>query len=135
MSFFREIERVIKSRVPGQIEHLMFYYGIPLRVYEQVKDKESVVYGTSAGKISSTFTEITGILVSDDFFESDSASSGDFKQGFLYTQYKVRSLVGSYIRVVNQDDDNTRLYKVTKLKTIGTTTEVLHRYEVLSVAD
>lgn len=133
MSFFQEVERVIKSRLPGAIETLMFYHGIPLKVFEQVKDKESAVYGTSNGKISDTFTEIKGILVSDDFFESDSASSGDFKQGFLYTQYKVRSLVGCYIQVGNQDDDNLRMYKVNKLKTIGTTIEILHRYEVLSV--
>lgn len=134
-TFYQEMERVIKARIPGALETLMHYNGIPIKVFEQAKNKESSVYGTSSGSIENTFTEIVGIVVSDDFFESDSASSGDFKQGFLYTINKERKFVGAYIEIGNQDDDNRRRYKITKLKTIGTTTEIIHRYEILSVAD
>jgi hypothetical protein len=133
-SFFQEMERVIKARTPGQLETLMHYYAIPLKLYRQKKNKESQVYGTSAGSIEHVYVEIMGIVASDDFFESDSGYAGDFKQGFLYTKEKIEDFVGAYIEIDGQDM-KIRRFKINNLKSIGTTTEILFRYEILSVAD
>lgn len=134
-NFMQEMERIIKDRVPGQLETLMFYYAIPLRVFEQRQSaKETKVYGTSAGNISSQMTmETQGILVSTDFYESDSSYAGDFEQGFLYT-LEPNIPVGSYIEI-DRMDNKIKRFKIDSLKTIGVTTTVLHRYEILAVAD
>jgi hypothetical protein len=133
-SFMQEIETVLKARVPGQMETLLFYYGIPLKIFEQKQNLETSVYGTSSGNIQNTFLkEIHGILVSTDFFESDNSYAGDFEQGFLYTMYPDVP-VGSYVQV-DRMDDKIKRFKINNLKTIGITTGILHRYEILAVGN
>lgn len=133
-TFMQEIEVAIQGRVPGQMETLLFYYGLPMKVYEQKQNVETSVYGTSSGNIENVFLkDINGILVSTDFFESDSGYAGDFEEGLLYTMYPDVP-VGSYVEL-DRMDGKIKRYKIKNLKEIGLSTGILHRYEISAVGD
>jgi hypothetical protein len=132
-TFFEQMENIVKKESRVALELALHYYGIQLKVFQQEQGVTTQAYGSAAGGEENYSSTIEGILVGDDFFEEDSAFSGGFNEGFLYT-ISEEKLVGAIVQVDSQDG-KARRYRVRSKKSIGTTTEVFTRYELTSVGD
>lgn len=131
--FLSNIEQNI-ARTYGDIaiKRLEELYGRELRLYRQNKaDVYSRVYGKHSGAISDDFVTIIGIVTGDDFFPSDSAYSGSFEEGWLYTSTPDKVLIGDTLEFLALDG-KARRYEVTSKENIGQTKEVFTKYRLSS---
>ena len=115
------------------IKQLEYYYALDLELYRHVHDVHDDVYGTHSGGKSELIMEFEGILVSDDFFSSDGAYSGNLEEGFLYTSSN-EPKVGDIIKVISQDN-KIRRFKINGYESLGTQTEVISRYKLSNIGD
>lgn len=130
------MERIIKENGERGLEQLEFYYGVRLEVHRNVTargDVYSQVHGRNSGKEGMKVTDITGILVGDDFFPADDLYTGGFDLGFLFTRSdKVK--VGDTLKV-GVSDGKIRRYKVESKEDIGLTTGVFVKWKLSNLGD
>ena len=131
--FFYEGERILKGLMDVGITHMEYYYGLDLELHRTHKDIHTDVYGNHAGGKTSLEKNFTGILVSDDFFASDNAYSGNFNEGFLYTSDK-DVMVGDVV-AVKSADNKIRRFKIILRESLGTQTEVINRFKLSNLGD
>ena len=135
MSFYSNVEKIIKEQGEDGLRHLEFYNGIDLIHYRQRKgDAYSKVHGTNSGQPVEEIGRFLGILQGDDFFEANSTQKPGFLAGFLYVSKPRDILTGDVIKVVSEDGNGSR-YKITKIEKIGLTTDVLKRYKLSAMGD
>ena len=137
MGFYNRIEKNVKLVSSIGVRQLIKYYGIDLEIHKLKKTVYSDVYGSnSGGPITETVINIVGLLVGDDFFEEDKNASGNFEFGYLYVDTDDESKVkpGDIVKVVRDDKTSFR-YKVGKIESLGFTTKVFHRFELVSLGD
>lgn len=134
MSFFNEMETIIKKHGEDGLQHLLHYYGMELELHRQVKNSTySRVHGRDAGQPTKLLKSFKGVLESDDFFESNSTLTPAFLAGFLYTDSE-DILIGDVIKIVS-DHDRHKRYKVITNETIGLTTEVFKKYKLSALSN
>ena len=131
--FFYEGEKILKDLSDVGIKQLEYYYGLDLELHRTNKDIHTDVYGNHAGGKTYKLKDFTGILVSDDFFASDNAYSGNFQEGFLYTS-DPEVLVGDVVSVKSADG-KIRRFKIILRESIGTQTEVIDRFKLSNLGD
>lgn len=132
MTWFREMERILKSQHEGYLDHVLYYYGIDIKRFTPDKNVHSDVYGTFAGNNGSLTSTFRGVLVGDDFFPADDAYAGNFIEGTCYTKEK---LLPSDILEVDSADNKVRRYRVESVESIGTQDSVFTRCRVTNLAD
>ena len=133
MSFYTNVEQILKDNLNSKLEYLETYYGISVEVYRTERDVHTNVYGKHAGESIEKVTDITCIIVADDFFTTGMVGSGNFEDGFLYTSYK-ENLVGMTIKILSKDGKK-RSYKVESTEAIGLTTDIFERYKIVNLPD
>jgi hypothetical protein len=132
MSFYKEMEKIIKNNGADGLCHLLEYYGMELDLQRQTKDSVySRVHGRDAGQPEKFVKKFVGVLQGDDFFESGNSLSPSFQAGFLYAD-ECDILVGDVILIVS-DDTRRRRYKITAQETIGLTTTVFKKWKLSSL--
>ena len=133
MTFFRDIERIIKNLSDGQLPVLEHYYGINLKLYRTDKDKYADVYGKHAGNKADFLKNFIGILVNDDFFADDKGQAGNFTAGFLYTS-DLDIRVSDVIEI-DSDDDKIRKFVINSKESLGTQNTVVVRYKISNLGN
>lgn len=133
MSFYQNVEDILQDNMIEKIKYLEKYYGIDIEVYKTERDVYTKVYGKNSGTSLEFVDNITGVIVSDDFFTTGLVSSGSFEEGFLYTSYEP-NLVGMTLKIARKDG-KIRNYKVETKESIGMTTEVFSRYKISSLVE
>lgn len=135
MTFYAGIENNLKNLTEESLKVLEYYYGIDLFVYKQTENEYSEVYGISSGaQVDDAYAteKIIGILIGDDFFETDKTQAGTFQEGWLYTRSD-KVDVGDVISVKRFDDNQpskSRKYKVTYFQALGTTVAIIGRWKL-----
>lgn len=132
MRFFKNMEKIIKELSQDHLRVLEHYNGMDLELHRQSKNNHTTAYGRYGDSRYDHIADFVGVLISDDFFASDNASSGNFDEGFLYTSSELPD-VGDMI-VIKSDDNKTRKFKITMRESIGTQTDVLTRYKLSNMA-
>lgn len=134
MSFYQQMEQIIKENGTRGIEHLEFYYGLDLEIHRPTKsDVYNRVHGGNAGGPTNLVKTFTGILHGDDFFPSNDTHSGGFVSGFLYTS-ESDILVGDTIKIVPVDN-KIRRFKIVSKENIGLTTEVFTKWKLSAIGN
>ena len=134
MKRYEAFERIIKNREIISLKHSIDEWGVDVRVFAPRVSKESRVYGNDSGEVDeSKYHDITAILTSDDFFTSGGSVSGNFNEGWLYTNDDNIN-VGQIVQVLSVDR-KTRRYKITEQESIGTTVEIFTRWKIASLGD
>jgi hypothetical protein len=131
--FFKEGERILKKISANGVQVLEYYYGLDLELYRVRENVHNDVYGVHAGGKSDYIETFIGVLVSDDFFASDNAYSGNFEEGFLYTTSQ-SPLVDDIISVISTDNKSRR-FKIIAKESIGTQTDVITRFKLSNLGD
>jgi hypothetical protein len=135
MSFYSNIEEVLKQYGDMGLEHLMFYAGIELELYRQLKsDVYSRVHGKNSGGGVEKVKDFSGILVGDDFFQSSDSFSGNFVNGYLYITKEEEILIGDII-AIKSTDLKSRRYKIDKEEQIGFTIEIFRKYKIINLGE
>ncbi len=136
MTLLNRIESTLKQISDVQLKQLMILWGLDLKVFDQIEDVYSRVYGTSSGrrKTGKDFNIVRGITIGDDFFPSGPFSSGTFQEGWLYTEDLDKIKPGQFVDVPSLDGKSRR-YHVKSLHDIGTTQSVFARYKLIAVGD
>lgn len=134
MSLMKEIERITKAKHVRALKILMRQYGVNIDVFTPQETVHTSVYGREADSTNVISRTIRGIVVGDDFFPSNSISTGTFQTGFLYTLDHNEIKVGSTVAVQRVDGKSMK-YKVNEKQQYGTTTEVFTRYELSALGD
>lgn len=132
MRFFKNMEKIIKELSQDHLKVLEYYNGLELLLYRQVKNNHTTAYGRYGDSNYQLVCEFIGVLISDDFFPSDDASSGNFDEGFLYTS-DTNPDVGDQIEI-KSDDGRIRRFKITTKEAIGTQTNVMTRFKLSNMA-
>lgn len=134
MGFLNNVEKVIKEQGEAGLDHLLYYYGIELEVFRDIKEDEySRVHRHRSGVATEKFKDIVGMLQGDDYFEADDASSGNFEAGFLYSR-DADILVGDTLKI-KSEDKKSRRYKIESKISIGLTTEVFTKWKIINLGD
>lgn len=134
MSFYSEMERVIKNQGDAGLDHLEYYYGIELELRRPTKSNAyGRVHGSQAGTNTAHIKDFKGVVEGNDFFESNRGISPSFLAGFLYTR-ETDILVGDVIHIKADDDRHTK-YKITAKETIGLTTKVFQKWKLSALGD
>lgn len=132
MTFFKNMESILKDTSERNLKQLEYYYAIDLQLFRAVKDIYTDVYGVDAGNKATLLSDFRGILISDDFFPAGPAYAGNFEEGFLYTSFK-GVLVGDII-AIKSSDSKQRRFSVISFETIGTQDSVFSRYKLSNLA-
>lgn len=130
-SLLQQIEQVAKTQSTIYLKNLLRQYGIPLKLFKQVKTTHSSVYGKTAGETVQNEDEIMGIVVGDDFFPSDSISFGTFEEGFLYTSSTIPQ-VGDTVQI-ERPGNQMRKFKIMEKQSLGTTNNVFDRFKLAAL--
>lgn len=135
MSFYSDVEQIIKNQGEAGIIQLEYYNGVDLELSRQSKDSAySGVHGRDAGQPTTVIKEIIGMLQGDDFFEANTTQRPGFIAGFLYTRDR-DVVVGDVIQVIMNNGGRGRQYKVGIYESIGLTVEILKRYKLSAMGD
>ena len=130
---YKHIEKCLTKQQEIAIKSLMMRFKVKTLVYKSKNDDYSRAYGKQGGKSKlSPDHEIDSLLVGDDWFASDSTSTGTFQEGFMYTESDLVT-VGDTIQVTRPDGKDYR-YKVDSRQSIGYTSDVLVRFRLSAVA-
>jgi hypothetical protein len=132
MTWFREMERILKSQNDMYLEQALYYYGIDIKRIIPDKNVHSDVYGTFAGNNGTTQIPFRGIVAGDDFFPEDNAYAGNFIEGYCYTK---ENLLPSDILEVDSADGKVRRYRVELPLSIGTQDTVFKKYKLTNLGD
>lgn len=132
-TFFQRVEQILKDQNEHRIGVLEYYNGLDLKLYEQSYDEDTSVYGRTAGSTLNYIEDFRGIIINDDFFETDDLYSGSFTEGFLYTR-NTNVKPGSVVEIVSQDG-RTRRFKIISKLAVGTTTNILSRFSIVSLGN
>jgi hypothetical protein len=133
MTFFKNVESVLKDYSSQALKQLEHYYAIDLELIREVKDTHTDVYGSHAGNKGSKVADFRGVLVSDDFFPSSPAYAGNFQEGFLYTSF-TSVLVGDIV-AIKSSDKKIRRFFVESFESIGTQETVFYRYKLSNLGN
>ncbi len=114
MTFYSNMEEVIKKLGEAGLEQILFYNGIELGLYRQnSSDVYSRVHRDNAGSPVNHIKDFIGVLESDDFFPVNGTHAGGFEYGFLYCKPDIDVRVGDEIHVKSKDS-RLRNYKIIK---------------------
>ncbi len=113
----------------------MIQWGLDLKVFDQINDEYSEVYGKSSGRVKTgtDFQTIKGFTTGDDFFPAGPGSTGSFQEGWLYTEDLDKIKPGQVLEVPHFDG-NFR-YHVEAQHDIGITQSVFGRYKLTAMGD
>jgi hypothetical protein len=138
MPRLQDIEYFIKrnaDRWKLQMERIG-WQSLLVDVYRAVENTYSSVYGRDSGEEGTerVAENLDCLVLGDDFFPSDSHSSGTFQEGWMITASdKVR--VGDLVDIKRSSDTGTRRYKVTAFQSIGTTLVIFRKYRLSALGD
>lgn len=134
MTFYSEMERIIKEQGEKGLDLLEHYAGIELELYrDSTDDVYSRVHGHVSGSEGELIKEFIGVLQSDDFAPSNDAYSGNFEVGFLYTKDKDVK-IGDVIKIKSVDKKNRR-FKIVEIDTVGLTLEIFKSFKLSNLGD
>jgi len=134
MSFIKKVEEAISKNHFTWLKHQLFYWGQNVRLYSIQKDEYSRVYGTSSGNLEENYVEVCCIIVNTDVIPIGPASAGSFTTGNLYTDSEAEVQPGQIVEILSQDG-RSRRFEIKKKESYGITTNVFHRWEIVSVGD
>ena len=130
MSFFWEMEKVIRVNSDRALELATHYFGQPfIHKRPEKVSSYSTVHGKDAGTSLIQISGFVGIIQSDDLTTSDGAFSANFEEEYLYTSYQ-DLLVGDVITVDLGPDGKTRTWLVSAFENIGYSTNMFVKYKI-----
>lgn len=135
MTFYSNMEDVIKNLGEAGLEQVLFYSGINLELFRQsVSGAYGRVHRDNAGGPVRRISEFVGVIQNDDFFPVNGTHAGGFEFGVLYCKIDCGVRVGDEIHVVSEDE-RIRNYKVVKKVAIGNTKTVFTKWEVSAIGE
>jgi hypothetical protein len=138
MALYNKIESNIRLHSCLGVKQLLRYFGIEVIVQKLQRTVYTDVYGVDAGGPHQTGQQhkVMAVVSGDDFFQEDASFSGNFQQGWMIIDKKDEHLVssGDNIKIVRDDGTSFR-YKVGQIQSIGLTTKIFKKYELVSIGD
>lgn len=137
MPKIRDIENVLAKNYDNWLLTMQEsgWQSVKVSLYRAVKNLATTVYGRESGEEGNQKVGVIDcLLVGDDFFPADAASSGTFQEGWMFTVSTLPN-VGDLVELERESSHGVRRYNITDIHKIGTSKGVFRKFKLSAIGD